>query len=681
MKFGTQLVASRPFDSFVQGRRYYFAGVGRNDNAMLAFFTRGKHGRRVWLINLERAKLQELLAGPQPALMPLNPQPSLPEWLAEQEGIDWDHVEARRKAENKVTYRDQVDRTLFQLGEALNNETEILLSDNPLQELSRYSRECSERVHPHRFQVNFFAYVLHGREIWALKHAIGEKGKWDRADEKHGEMKFGRPSGDPENCFNAPSWKAKNDIVRSFLDRCDVGKTMASLHSDYHVQDLKCNVTKSKSGSLVFINPSGGPVYSYGTYRSVIVSELGLDAVQKTLYGEARVRAKKAADEGNFTAQYSTLMGGFETDLYYESDRPKAMFSDGPAEPLAVAVGLDGKTSGFAGLGFALGSETQEAYRSMLFFAVAPNSYLAKIYGVPVEHLDDWVVKGLPASLKSDRGPGGHQSLVDDLKYKFKLKSITPSWSGQSKAQVETTHPKSPKIEGEPSFVQSDLSVPQMMKRAIYRARAHNRGSDISARLSDQEILDFRELNLATTPDNYWTYCDERLMTSARDMPLEAAVRAFWTPIKFRVDSEGVRHRHRHFNSAQFKKAGLHERLARTPSIELHGYCLSTVFRSVWVEVEGKLIEVEATTRVQIDGEDQMIPLSEVEEVAAARRQLGSVTRRNAQAAAAEARIDFHTATGKNWSDAKRKRGKPKRGKGMAAMESVAAKGKTKDAA
>lgn len=183
---------------------------------------------------------------------------------------------------------------------------------------------------------------------------------------------------------------------------------------------------------------------------------------------------------------------------------------------------------------------------------------------------------------------------------------------------------------------------------------------------------------MAAVPDNYWKYCDEQLMTSARHMSLKSAVRAWWTPIKFRVDSEGVRHRHRHFNSADFKEEGLHERLARIPSIELNGYCLSTVFRSVWVEIGGRLIEVEATTRAQVDGEDQMVPMSEVEQVAAALGEVRAITRRNAQAAAMEARADFHEATGKRWADGRRERGTPKRGKGLAAQEAAAAKGKQK---
>lgn len=103
----------------------------------------------------------------------------------------------------------------------------------------------------------------------------------------------------------------------------------------------------------------------------------------------------------------------------------------------------------------------------------------------------------------------------------------------------------------------SDLNVIQMMKRELFRAAAKNHSKDISPRLSDQAIRDFHNEGRVATPHHYWQYLSHRLRTCARELSLQEAVRAFWTPIRLPVDADGVRFRHRHYTSKDLMESSL----------------------------------------------------------------------------------------------------------------------------
>jgi hypothetical protein len=408
------------------------------------------------------------------------------------------------------------------------------------------------------------------------------------------------------------------------------------------------------------------------------VKALGLPEVQRTLYGAPRVRKKKRVDDGNFTAQYSRILEGFEVDAYYVSERPSAMFGDGPADRLAVARGVDCTTSSVTGVGFSIGAENGEAYRAMLFFGVAPTEYLEKIYGIPAGHLSDMHTLGLPSNFRSDRGPAGYRKLVNELEVKFPMKSVVPSYEPGSKALVESGHPRDVQLEGPPSYVQSELSIPKMIKREIYQLRLDNLSSDISARLTDEQIIEFDQKGLLANPRDYATYLIDKVATAGRKISLQKAVRAFWTPIKLTLSKDGVHYRHRYFRSAALDATGAQDRLGLLPSIEVDGYCLSAVFLAVWVEIDGQLVEVEPVMRARQDREDLLTSMSDVEATAIVLKRIKSKSRTSALAARSDCKAKFKEATNQEWDAGRRVGGIPKKAKGTVAHEMIVAKGKSK---
>jgi hypothetical protein len=673
--FGAQIYAPKPFDSFRAMVRYYYAGDTDDGRVHLAWFSEEKHGRKVRLITLQRSVFEAYLTAGEEMLELFEVQLELPEWLTEDQGINFQLIEGNRLKNPKRTIKEQCDDRLLTISVAVERQNEILASADPLAMLNKLARDKSAKVHPHRFQVWFYAYVLHDEELWALKRARGDTGKWDRTNESHGDSKFGMPSSDDDNCFNSPSWRAHEAMRKFYLSKCDAGISMRSIWIGFLTEKCKCKVVNDKKGQLTFTRSDGGAIFSYGQFRNCIVERFGLDAVQKAKYGAPRIRLKKTTNDGDYSSQYARILEGFEVDAYFCPDRPKQILFDGPADLLVVAVGVDPKTSSKTGVGFSIGAENGEAYRAALFCSVVPRAYTERMYGIPKGHLDGWHVLGYPANFRSDRGPAGHRGLVKDLQAKFPIQSVVPSSEPMSKATTEGGHPRHTKLEGTPTYVVSDLNVVQMIRRELYKARLATFKQNIASKLSDQEIVDFQREGLSATPHDYAGYLLRRLATAGRSMTIERAVRAFWTPTEFKICADGVRHRQRIFTSKEYMDSDVRKKLG-TREIDVSGYCLSAVFAIVWVELDGRLVEVSAKSKSRQDQEDYIMPKDEVEKVDAMRGKVEARTRRTGAAAESQSHIQFEESNNVKWSAGTRRSGTPKRSEGMAAQETAVIRGK-----
>lgn len=673
MYVGRQFEAPDGFGSYQKGVRYYFAGDRPGGKVLIVWFAKHKKEWRPHLLMPDRGAFEQDLAGPTPSLRILEQQFHLPPWLVAEEGDNFDELEEYRSKSKKQTYRAQTEDRLMKIAPALDVQLDILEAQNPRREIVKACRGAGVKENHYRLQTWYFSFVLHGENLWALKRPRGDTGKWSRRDEKHKNKKYGRDHllG---KLFGWPLAQMRERCVASYLKRCGLNVSMKKIWSSAMTNDFGCVVEKDEQENPMFVHPENKPFPSYGQFRQAVVDQLGLENVQKTLYGKAAVRAKATKNEGNYTGQYSNILDAIQVDAYVVSERPRAMFSDEPMEALYVAEGVCMTTGATIGVGFSLGGETGEAYRSLLFCMAVPKEYIEKIYGTPGLN---WIMQGLSADLRSDRGPGGYSSIVERLETKFPFKTIIPSHSGQSNSCVEANHPRDVHDQEPASYVLSDLNVVQMMKREMCRAAAKNKSKNISSRLDDEAIHYFVDNGLAATPHNYWIYLDDRLRTAAWQISLEAAVRAFWTPIELPVDKDGVRHRHRHYTSPALRASRLVKRLGQKDEVKVKAYVFSLVLPYLWVEVDGRLIELEATMRVRTDKGDLSVSISEFEETAQKLAKLNSLTRASADAAMADAEKRFEENTGIAWAAGERRRGSPNKTKGTATHEAKVAKGRT----
>ncbi|ABD68795.1 hypothetical protein Rfer_1054 [Rhodoferax ferrireducens T118] len=667
MHIGTQLTAPNGWGDWAKNERYYFSGTHEEQVLIVSFFIHDD----AWRVSLRRVPketFEDALTGSARKILRIQEQFALPPWLQLMEDVDFDSREKMRYKKKKGEYVDTVKTRRTAIEPLLKRQSEILGSDNPLAQIAKIGRECSPTQHPHRLQLWFFAFILHGKHDWALNASQGLIGQWKRDYKKYGLKKFGRTYKDEGTQYGWSSIHFRQEVETTYLSYCGQYKSMMSIYNRAMLDDFGCEVQKHNSGGRSIYQPNNHPYPSYSQYRKIVVDAFGLDAVQTAIYGHVRMRNKATVNEGCYVDQFKNLLESIEVDAYRCDDRAHAAFSDEAMPALIVARAICVKTGAVVGVGFSLGGEKREAYRSMLLCMALPKSLVAKLYGIP-EKMLDWPMSGMSPSMLSDRGPAGFESLLDDLEEKIPIKSGAPSYQPRSKPFVEGSNPKSVLQEGAPSFILSDLDLPSMMRREIMRAVKQNRSKDISSHLSEQEIVEFNRLGLTATPQAYWGYLSDRLRTSGYSMLPNQAVKAFCKPIKLAVDRTGVLLYTRHYSSETFRSEGLHALAARVQPKGLKGYCIPLATRYIWMEFAGKLIDLEALKSGSSNGEDYFIPLSVLEDLGKALAELQSRTRKSGRAANIEVEQEFKELTGKAWDAGTSRSGTPKRGRGTVAHE------------
>lgn len=413
MFVGMQLEAPQGWKSLMAGTRYYFCG-DRSDvvdgvsvpTVLIACFLRsGKRWQswRVQLFMIPRRDFEEALTQRPPLLRQCAHQFNLPPWLEEVDDVDFNRIDEYRQAlsgrdlemaeeVSLGTYRKQVEGRLNKIAPAVEVATEILRAPDPLKKIYRVLK-ADKASQPHRVQLWFFAFVLHGQNQWALKRPTHTIGRWLRSSEEHKDKKLGRPSL-AGTCFGSSTVGMHDRIVDAYLKRCGLAKTMRSIHREALREEFGCTTVKGQDGVDTWVHRANQPFPSYGQFRFVVIQTLGLEKVQTQIYGPARMKVKARVNQGNQTGQYASILEDLQVDAYYVSDRPRAMHSDEPSEPLVVAEAVCVTTGAVVGIGFSLGSETGEAYRSMLFCMAAPKDYMARLYGIPIDKLD-WQMQGI----------------------------------------------------------------------------------------------------------------------------------------------------------------------------------------------------------------------------------------------------------------------------------------------
>lgn len=658
MNVGIQLEAPDGLGSMTCGTRYYYSGRHEQLGALLISFIKGKSGRwRPDYLHISADLFEKELTASPPGIRPCKQQFQLPEPIKELEGINFEGLASSPGSEKK-THKQLAESRLSALAPLLDKEDEILRSDSPIRFISKIGRDFGSRVHPHDLQYWFFAYILHGRNLWSLKAASQRNGTWNRAEEAHANKKFGRPSlsGKRAGC---PSAQIEERILNSYLKHCESGKSLTTIHREACVSEFGCQVTSDGLDGRKFVHRQNLPFPTYGQYHYVVNKHFGAKQVQLTKYGSSRMSRASDVDQGNTTGRLANILEHVEIDVYHCDVRASSCQGE-VMPPLCVARAICATTGAVLGIGFSLGGETKVAYRAMLWSMAVDKSLVADVYGISAGQLD-WPIKGLSRALLSDRGPGGHRSLIDKGDAVLAKKTLTPSFTPKSKPNIESGNPRSYDQEGAPSYLQSELQIGALMKQEVFRAAAHNRSTSIADRLSPAMVVDFHRLGLTATPQSLWRYLDERLRTSAAYIDSDNAARKFLQQWECSLDRVGVLFNTIHYNSNELRDNGLHEKLVRSKVKTLTAYSVSLAHRVLWVEIQGRLYKLEALRRIRYDEEELNVPISELENINKQKRQLESRTRESIVAAQVELADTVHQQTGQYLGSGRRRGGSPGR--------------------
>lgn len=654
MRVGTRIVAPEGWGILAKGTHYYFLKSDpRKQRVLLVHFDEGNQEKgispKAHLLVMPRKVFEE--GALSAAILPTGWQPSLPPWLEELEGMDLSRLdEGRSKA--KKSHEARVEERYGKIGKAIGKMEAILAAQDPQQEINRQAALCTPPQNESRFRTWLLTYLCFGRNIWSLLPPFHHIGRWNR--EKYPGIKFGRPS----IAFGSNYGFGRNPMmvercVKSYQARAKLGRTMVSIYREAMASEFKCRIVTSSVGLKSYVSADGLPFPTYCQYKYAIEKTFGKEAVQLQLYGAVRYRSRIAKSKGRFSEELANLMERVEADGYYTKERPKGYIEGSTLSALCVVRGVDGLSGLKVGIGFALGNERGAAYRMMLFSMAVPKDFFCMLFGVTLER-GEWNSVGLPPHLDLDRGPGARRDLIKELQERIPIKGLAPSYSGQSKATVESSHPRQVKSEGKPRFVQSNLTPVEMVRREITRLLRDNQACYMEDRFDPDS-------ELASVPPNaigLWDHYDGLYRNDAQPMSIDEAVRTFLTPMEFQLHEDGVYLNGRRYTSADLEAMDL---ITDQTATRIQGYVLDMCVRHVWVEVRGRLYMLEAKLRIRGDDETLWMSLAELEQWDEARRKIKSEFSVHQHAASSEYMDRFEKDTGKPWNSGSSKPGKPKR--------------------
>jgi hypothetical protein len=280
------------------------------------------------------------------------------------------------------------------------------------------------------------------------------------------------------------------------------------------------------------------------------------------------------------------------------------------------------------------------------------------LWGLKIE-ASEWNTEGLPASSKFDRGAGSVSQLAASEEAQPAMSMMSPSYSGQSKAAVESSHPRHIKFEDEPEYILSLLTPVELARREIVRLIGYNHIADMSGRMA----LDRELATVLPSPHALWNHYAAKLRTAGISMSISDAVREFLKKMPLKVSADGVYLGDLRYDSEALRASGLLNRVARGSSREewVDGYMLSLCIRHIWVEVDGQLLMLDAMLPIREDEELLYISITELQQWEEARARVRPVFAVHQAASRAEMLDKFEQATGTAWDAGTRRSGRAKK--------------------
>jgi hypothetical protein len=116
-----------------------------------------------------------------------------------------------------------------------------------------------------------------------------------------------------------------------------------------------------------------------------------------------------------------------------------------------------------------------------------------------------------------------------------------------------------------------------------------NHVSDASGRLDDELVL----AGVKPTPLAIFNYWDQRGRNSADSMRFHTAIREFLAVRPAAIRNDAVYFYGRKYRSAELVATGIFDRVAKEGVIKTTAYILTMCVRHIWIEVGGRLYELD----------------------------------------------------------------------------------------
>lgn len=646
MMVGARIIAPEGFQCFGKGVVYHFLNSDSTANRVkLVYFDDRSGDLTARLINLTQVSFEEAL---EQELLVEDGVDLSPPWLESIHGYSIAHLESRRIS-YKENYDQKVDRRYVAISELVLRFEEVLGSANPDAIINAHAKAQKPQQNAKRLRFWFYSYIVFGFNKWALMPLLHRIGGWNRENytkTKHGRPSYkGRKSG--YNC--TPDMKEK--IFAGVLRHKDSSGNLNRLYREILIKEFGCIAT-DKEDIAAFIHPNSEPFPSQGQFYYWMRKLTKPKSLAHELKGSYKAKAQSGS-MGSFAEGLTNLCQEVEFDGYNISEKLSGITEGSAVDGYCVVRALCGLSGAVLGIGFAEGAENMDAYKMALFSMAVDKVKFCELFGININP-EDWSCFGLPGGIIFDRGPGATYKTDPHINWLGSLE-LPPSRSGQSKATVESSHPRDKQNLDQPTYFHSKLNFVRMARRELVQVLLDNRSSDASGRMTEEMIIN----RVRPTPHGIWAYLDSRGRNSARGMPFDEAVRTFLTVHPATVRKDAVYFYGRKYRSESLIRTDIFDRVARNGVIHCRAYSLVMCVRHIWIELEGLLYELDFLTSASTPEGSVDITLSELREINEMRLVGKAALRDEVPAIEQIFRDRFRKDTGEDWDSGQRKQGRP----------------------
>lgn len=633
---GSRIVAPEGYKGLSKNHTYYFL---QNDAACnrvrFVLFTEAGGEICARLITMSSVEFESAIDNEE--VVELEDGEIYPPWLTPIQGVSISQLEDRR-IHTKESYLEKVDRRYLAIAELVPRAREILGMNDPGAEIGAYAR--SQKMNANRVRLWFYTYLVFGRNKWALMPRLHKIGRWDR-DEKASPHKLGRPSAAGKKAGHPTTPEMKAGILTGYQANKSKYKTMAEIYRKTLTNVFGCISTGEE-----WIHPEGKPFPSYGQFRRWVILQTKRSSRAVEEKGPSKARAQ-SGDVGSFSERLLVVNQRAEFDGYYVSEKLSGLTEDSAVDGFCVVRSVCDLSGQITGIGFANSRETMEAYRMCLFSQAVGKVKYGELFGCPISP-GEWPCEGLASDMIVDRGPAAGFDCLPEIRWLGALE-LPPSYSGQGKASIESSHPRDKKFNDKPAYFHSSHNFVEMAKREILQVLKDNHGSDASGRMTE----DLTIAGVKPTPQGIWNYYHNVGRDLSVYMQFDEAVRTFLTPQPVTIRKDAVYLYGRKYRSEALMDTGVFDRVARKGVIHAEAYVLNMCVRHIWIELENELFELSFVLPMRALEGSGDVTLEELKFIDELRRNSNSVQSEKKLASDQLYEDRFTEITGKEWGEGK----------------------------
>ncbi|MCE0962197.1 transposase [Pseudomonas putida] len=652
MRAGSRIIAPEGFLNLARDTVYHFlvSDGGRNRVRLIEFKDDGKQ-IRAHLVQLSQIDFEEAVE--HGWLLEDGVADSTPPWLAPLEGAAIDFLESRR-ASTKESYEEKVNNRFAAISSLVARQAEVLASDYPDAFINANAKAQMPQQNAARLRLWFYSYMVFGRTKWSLFPPLHRIGAWNREGPGR-TKKLGRPSRKGKKHGYRCDAHMQEKLLTGFLKYKSAHKTQNKIYSDILTGEFGCVAYKQRGTTIEFRHPDSKPFPSFAQFRYWISKMICAKSLRAALKGAHGARAQSGS-EGSFSDNLINVNQRVEFDGYYISEKLSGLTEGSAVDSFCVVRAVCALSGMVLGIGFSEGKENMAAYRMAIYSMACDKVEYCKQFGLEIS-AEEWPSAGLSGNMVLDRGPAAGYEVEPEIHW-LKSVELTPVYSGQSKATVESSHPRDKKILGQPTYFQSRLDFVQMAKREILRVLKDNHTSNAVNRMDEDMIL----AGIKPTPHDIYTYWSMRGRDSSIGVPFDTAVRQFLDVRPVAIRKDGVYLYGRKYKSIKLKETGIFDLVARQGVINTAAYVVVMCVRHIWIEVNGKLYELDFVRPARCSQDTIDISLRDLEQIDKIRRDNAADLREERLAHDQHYSDRFEQNTGMNWDAGERRVGRPSKG-------------------